>query len=232
MLVFGQVSGSGDGKGYPPPERLEEEIQIYEELDRESPPPKGAIVVVGSSSIQNWRETIAEDFAPLTIIERGFGGSNMNDLLHFADRIVLPYKPRALIVYEGDNDIFGGIAPEKFRDAFLTFITKVHDNLPCCRIYFLSIKPSRERWKWWPMMKEANSLLEAECKKDKRLTFVDVASSMLDDKGLPRQEIFEEHDLHMSRAGYVVWRDALMSILLKEELPFESRNESVAHARE
>ena len=171
--------------------------------------------------MRGWHETIRNDLAPLTVIPRGFGGSNMNDALHFADRIVLPYEPRAVVVYEGDNDIAQGIAPEKVADTFRAFVAKVQDESPNCRIYFLSIKPSIRRWSMWPEMKKANSLIDAECAEDKRLTFVDVASGMLDDEGNPRKEIFEKDDLHMTRDGYVIWRNALRPLLLMLELQFE-----------
>ena len=147
----------------------------------------------------------------------------MNDALHYADRIVLPYKPRAIVVYEGDNDVAQGIAPEKIADTFRAFVKKVHDELPRCRIYFLSIKPSIRRWSLWSKMQMANNLITAECAKDKRLTFVDVASGMLDDEGKPRKEIFKKDNLHMTRDGYIIWRSALRPILVEAELQSETQ---------
>ena len=186
-----------------------------------SPPPSGGIVCIGSSSMRGWHDTIKEDLAPLSLIPRGFGGSNMNDALHYTDRIVLPYKPRAVVLYEGDNDIAHGISPEKVAEKFQAFSTKVHEALPYCRIYVLSIKPSIRRWALWPKAQTANGLINAQCAKDKRLTFVDLAPGMLDEQGSPRKEIFKEDMLHMTRAGYVIWRDTLRPILLKGELQFE-----------
>ena len=232
MPCFGQGSGLGDTKEYPSPERFEKHIQRFESADRELPPPTDAILCVGSSSMRGWHETIRNDLAPLTLIPRGFGGSNMNDVLHYADRVVLPYKPRAIVLYEGDNDIAQRIAPGKVADTFRAFVTKVQEVFPDCRIYFLSIKPSIRRWSLWPRMKEANSLINAECTRDKRLTFVDVASGMLDDEGNPRKEIFKEDNLHMMRGGYEIWRDALRPILLKGELRFEPQNDTSAREPE
>ena len=121
---FGRSAGSSDDKPYPSPERFEEAIQRYETEAGENPPPEGAIVCVGSSSMKGWHETIKTDLAPPTLIPRGFGGSNMNDALHYVDRIVLPYRPRAVIVYEGDNDVAQGITPEKIADTFSAFAGK------------------------------------------------------------------------------------------------------------
>lgn len=223
-----QDSGPDGGAKYGNPERFEETIQSFEAADKKHPPPQGAIVCIGSSSMRGWHGTIKDDLAPLTIIPRGFGGSTMNDLLHYADRVVLSYKPRAIVVYEGDNDIAQGIFPRTITDAFLTFVENVHKQLPECRIYFLSIKPSISRWHFWPEMKEANSLIAAECAKDTRLTFVDVASGMLDDEGNPRGEIFVEDNLHMNRRGYTIWRDLLRPVLLGSELQYEKQKSSVS----
>ncbi len=217
--------GADEAEQYGPPEKFEDDIRAFEKRDEISFPPTGAIVCIGSSSIRGWLSTIADDLAPLSIVPRGFGGSNMNDALHYADRIVLPYKPRAVVVYEGDNDIAQGITPQKISVTFLEFVRKVHGELPECRIYFLSIKPSISRWSLWPKMKEANSLIAAECARDERLIYVDVATSMLDDEGKPRKEIFQADNLHMTRGGYVLWRNALKPILLKAELQFESQED-------
>ena len=164
-------AGSGSDEQYGDPERFEEAIQSFEAADREEPPPHGAIVCIGSSTMRRWHKTIHDDLAPLTVVPRGFGGSNMNDALHYADRIVLPYKPRAVILYEGDNDVNQGIPPRKIADTFQAFVEKIHKELPLCRVYFLAIKPSIKRWHMWPSMEEANSLIAAKCKKDKRLTY-------------------------------------------------------------
>ena len=218
---IGQNSEAGPKKTYQDPARFDKEIQSFEAADLKSPPPAGGIVCIGSSSMRGWHGTIKEDLAPLTLIPRGFGGSNMNDALFYTDRIVLAYKPRAVVLYEGDNDIAHGIPPEEVAEKFQAFFQKVHKALPDCRIYVLSIKPSISRWTLWPKAQAANSLIKSQCEKDKRLTFVDLAPGMLDEQGSPRKEIFKEDKLHMTRAGYVIWRDILRPILLKGELQFE-----------
>lgn len=223
MPCFAQDSQSGREKTYASPKHFEKDIKKFEVSDKTQYPPKDAIVCIGSSSMRDWHETIHTDLAPLTVIPRGFGGSNMNDALHYADRIILPYKPRAIVIYEGDNDIAQGISPEKISDTFGKFVDKVHEQLPECRIYFLSIKPSGARWQLWPEMKEANSLIQTECAQDKRLVFIDIASGMLDDEGSPRKSIFKKDDLHMTRDGYVIWRDTVRPILIKSELQHETQ---------
>jgi lysophospholipase L1-like esterase len=223
ISCLAQDSSPGGGEKYGNPERFEKEIRAFEEADKKQPPPQDGIVCIGSSSMRGWHETIKDDLAPLVIIPRGFGGSNMNDLLHYTDRIVLFYKPRAIVVYEGDNDIAQEISPKTIAETFRKFVKKVHAQLPECRIYFISIKPSISRWHLWPKMKEANGLIAAECSRDNRLTFVDVANPMLDDEGNPRKEIFADDKLHMNRNGYRIWRDLLKPILLGSELEYEKQ---------
>lgn len=208
-------------KQYPNPERFEIEIKPFEAQDRMTSPPVNAIVAFGSSSLKIWNKTINDDLAPLTIIPRGFGGSTMNDALYYLDRVVIPYKPRAVILYEGDNDVAAGISPQKIYDTFLKLVAKIHKELPETRIYFISIKPSPSRWNVWPQMQETNRLIENECDRDLRLTYVDVATSMLDTQGQPMNELFTSDRLHMNKQGYVIWRNVLKPILIEAELKFE-----------
>ena len=170
---------------------------------------------------RSWHDDLYDDLAPLTVIPRGFSGSNMNDVLHYADRIITPYRPRAVLLYEGDNDIAQGIAPEKIQQTFIELVEKVHAELPKTRFYVLSIKPSPSRWHMWPRMQRANELLAQACAQDGRLTYVDVASGMLGEDGEPRGDIFKEDKLHMNRKGYEIWRDALRSVIIKAEWPHE-----------
>ena len=145
----------------------------------------------------------------------------MFDLLHYCDRIVIPYKPRAMVVYEGDNDVSKGVGPEEIRDTFRRLVKRVHQNLPETRIYMLAIKPSYKRREMWSTMKEANRLLAEECAQDSRLHFVDIAKPLLDAEDKARRDLFVEDDLHLNRAGYKRLRDALRPVLMEVELPYE-----------
>jgi lysophospholipase L1-like esterase len=218
---WAQAESASDAGQYPSPERFEDAIKAFEKEDQAHPPPEDAILCIGSSSMRGWHEDIGGDLAPLTLIPRGFGGSNMNDALHFADRIVIPYRPRAIVIYEGDNDTAQGVSPEKIRDTFLAFVTTVHDQLPKTRMYFLAIKPSISRWHLWSKMRKANGLIAEVCSQNELLNFVDTASAMLDPDGKVRDDIFLDDNLHMNRKGYEIWRDVLRPILLESELQYE-----------
>lgn len=209
--------------GYGGSKHFEKDIKKFEENDKKKPPPEGGIVCIGSSSMRGWHGAIKKDLAPLTVIPRGFGGSNMNDVLYFSDRVVINYKPRAILLYEGDNDMQAKIKPEAFLAKFKEFVAKVHKVLPQTRIYVLAVKPSISRWKIWPSMKKSNELLKAECDKNDLLTFIDIATPMLGEDGTPKKGIFKKDNLHMNRAGYDIWTKAVKPILDKKELEHEKK---------
>lgn len=203
--------------------RWEESIQAFEAQDKASPPPENAIVAVGSSSILYWHDRIQDDLAPLTIIPRGFGGSTTKDADYMIDRIVIPYKPRAVLYYEGDNDIGAfDIAPKQVLDTFISFKDKLHQALPDTRIYVIAIKPSLARWDKWSLMFEANSLLKKHCAQDERLTYIDIAGPMLSKIMKPKPDLFVDDGLHLNENGYDVWTETIRPILLDGEAQYEA----------
>ena len=202
---------------YPDPERFRPAIDAFLAAEAEAPPPRGAIVAVGSSSMRGWHRRMAEDLAPLQVIPRGFGGSNMADALHFVDELVLRHEPRAVLLYEGDNDAALGASPERILADFDAFTNAVHQRLPEARVYVLAIKPSLARWQLWDVMQAANAALAERAEADPRIVFVDVATPMLDADGRPQADIFIADGLHMNDAGYDIWRDAVYPVLLAGE---------------
>lgn len=206
---------------FPPPERFVGEVDAFVCEDARSRPAPGGIVGTGSSSMVFWKDRIAADLSPLTVIPRGFGGSTMYDLWSYLDQVVLVHAPRAAVIYEGDNDIAAGAAPEDVRDMFLAIAATIHRRLPGTRIWVLAVKPSPSRWEMWPEMARTNELLRAACAADERLRFVDVASPMLGADGTPRPELYLEDRLHLSDAGYDLWTDLVAPPLLAEEGRFE-----------
>ena len=190
------------------PTKWEEDIREFEERDKAEPPPKNAVLFVGSSSIRMW-ENLAQDFSGVKTIQRGFGGSQMEDLLHYMDRIVLPYEPAKIFVYEGDNDIAANKKPAEVARQFHTFVKRVHEKLPRTEVYFIAIKPSPSRWKLAQQGRAANALIKTYAERTPRVHFVDIWTPMLDDEGKPREELFIEDKLHMNKAGYAIWVEAL-----------------------
>jgi lysophospholipase L1-like esterase len=188
------------------PEKWTAAIDAFTKADATNPPPTGAVVFVGSSSIVKWK-SLAEDFPDQKTVNRGFGGSELFDSVFYADRIVTPYKPRVVVVYAGDNDLKAGKSPETVAADFKAFRTKVHAAVPTARIVFIGIKPSLSRWDIRDKGIKANALIAADCATDKkRLVFVDVWQAMLGANGEPRPELYLADKLHMTPAGYAVWK--------------------------
>lgn len=190
----------------------ESEIKKFEEADRQNPPPTGAVLFVGSSSIRLWR-TLEKDFPDIKVINRGFGGSRIEDSTYFADRIIVPYKPRLVLLYAGDNDLSMGKTRDQVFEDYKAFVAKLRDRLGDVRIAFISIKPSLARWSLADKMVSVNEMIRRYASKDKRLIFIDVYSAMLGVDGKPRPELFVEDGLHMTPAGYSLWRSIIAKYL-------------------
>jgi lysophospholipase L1-like esterase len=182
---------------------FEAEIRAFEASDKTNPPPSGAILFIGSSSIRLWK-TLAQDFPEHKVLNRGFGGSQIADSVQFADRIVFPYNPRMIVFYAGGNDINAGKSSEKVFADFKEFAEKVRSRLPTTRLTYISIAPNPARWKQVEKVKAANSMIEDYCKAN-HLTFINVFPHMLGADGQPRPEIYADDRLHMNAKGYALW---------------------------
>jgi lysophospholipase L1-like esterase len=187
----------------------EKEINAFLELDKKDFPKKNGVLFVGSSSIRGWR-TLGDDFPDLRTINRGFGGSHLEDVNFYAEQIVLPYKPKLIILYAGENDLASGKSIEQVFNDIKRFVSIVHQKLSKTRLIFVSLKPSPSRWELTPKFKELNGLIKTETEKDKRLLFVDVWSPMLDADGQPKKDIFLGDKLHMNAKGYKIWHEMLL----------------------
>jgi len=194
------------------PAQWKAEIDRLTAADATQPAPHDAIVFVGSSSIRFWT-TLAQDFPQLPVMNRGFGGSEMADSVFYADRIVLPYHPRLVVVYAGENDIAAGKPPETVLADFQAFRAKVHAALPKTRIIYLAMKESPVRARVRAQVLAGNRLIAADCATDPRCTFVDVATPLLDAQGRTRPELFRADGLHLLPAGYAIWTRVLAPYL-------------------
>ncbi|HEV2017378.1 MAG TPA: SGNH/GDSL hydrolase family protein [Gemmatimonadaceae bacterium] len=194
------------------PSQWEPDFAQFEAQDRANPPRPGSIVFVGSSSIRMWA-SLDRDFPSVPVLNRGFGGSEAGDVAQFAERIVVPYKPPVVVFYAGDNDLAAGKTPAQVLDAFQSFVATMHRELPGTRVVFVSIKPSIARWNIVDKMRAANQLVRDYARTDDRLVYVDVFTPMLDASGLPRRELFLEDGLHMTSAGYAIWRELIAPVI-------------------
>ena len=204
------------------PTRFAKEFDAFAEEDKVTPPPEGAIAITGSSSIRRWHPTMKEDLAPLTVIPRGFGGSTMEDALYWIDQAAIQYKPRAVVVYEGDNDTGSyHVPPAKIAEQFQAIADKVHAALPETRVYVVSVKPSVSRWATWSEAVKTNELLQAIAAKEPLVIYIDVATPMLQANGEVMTDIFVEDNLHLNPKGYEIWSAAIKGPLMKGEAQYE-----------
>jgi alpha-L-arabinofuranosidase len=181
--------------------RWEGEIAAYEQADRTNPPPPGGVLFIGSSTIRLWK-TLAEDFPGHRVINRGFGGSQIADATHFAERVIFPYRPRAVFLRAGGNDLHAGKSPERVFADFKAFVNKVHAKLPQTEIVFISLSPSVARWSEAEQTKKLNQLVRDYVKGKKRLKYIETYETTLGPDGKPRPELFVEDKLHFNAEGY------------------------------
>ena len=197
----------------PDPARFAYDIRNFAARDRKNWHPRDAILFVGSSSIRNWHT--AEAFPDLPVINRGFGGSQISDVNHYFDEIVVRYRPKVIVFYSGDNDTQAGKSPQQIFADFAKFVARVHESLPDTHIFSLPIKPSLARWDKWPQMQQTNALMANLDKRDDRLEIIDTATPLLGPDGQPRKELYVNDGLHLNPKGYAVWNEILAPVLKK-----------------
>lgn len=189
-------------------------IRAFEEQDRRQPPEPGQAVFVGGSSIRFWN-TLATDMSPIPVLNRGFGGAQLRDVLHYADRVILSYRPRAVVIYAGENDLgswwaWPGLVVERFQQ----LVERLRQSDPKLPILVLAIKPSPHFAARLARQQEANRQLRAYCEMMPGLRFIDVASPLLDAEGRLRPELYRD-GLHLNAAGYALWREEVRPALLE-----------------
>ena len=214
FLLFAAFPAHAVAVPPPDPARFAEEIRAFVRADSLEPAPRGAIVFYGSSSIRMWHERLADDFTPFVVMGRGFGGSTMSEAAHHVDRVIVSLDPWAVVLYEGDNDIEMGRTPGELVRDFVRLTARLRAKRPATHVFVLAIKPSEARWARWPQAQEANARLAALCRRSPdRMTFIDVATPLLDRDGRPRPEMYLADRLHLSAPAYDAWRDALYPVL-------------------
>ncbi len=193
-------------------DKSEEAILAFEKKDALAMPAPGGIVFIGSSSFTKWT-TAAQDLAPLPIINRGFGGSTFPEVIHYADRTIFKYDPKAVVIYcENDMFVSKGKSPEQVRDEYVKLTKLIHDKSPKAKIYGVSLKPSPSRWNMRGDVMKANQLIQEFIKTDKRHQYIDIWNIMLKD-GRPDGSIFLGDSLHMNEQGYKRWIKVFKPIL-------------------
>lgn len=194
------------------PARFEGEVRKYELIDRRTPPPARPVLVTGSSSVRLWTNLVT-DFPNRPMLNRGFGGSEMSDLVAYFDRLVRPYHPAIIVVYEGDNDLAAGKSVDEVYAGFLKFLQRVRVDLPGTPVALMAVKPSPSRQQWMANQRDLNTRLEALARSGPGVSFIDTFHPLLDASGVPRSEYYQADKLHLTPAGYAVWQGVLEAAL-------------------
>ena len=181
----------------------EGEIAAFERRDVSNPPPENAVLFVGGRDLRLWPR-FAEDMAPVTVIQRGFGGAQISHIDHYRARIVLPYDPRAVVVMAGEADLSDvrGRRPEDLLDDFRTLALSLRAEGEDAPIYFVSLRPAPAREERWYGQQRANALIADYVRGEKEMYFIDVSSAMLDDKGNIRDDLYRWDGLTLNGKGY------------------------------
>lgn len=212
-VCAGAVFAAGE-KAQPGVSRWEKDIAAFERADATNPPPKGAILFIGSSTIRMWK-TLKQDFPQHTVINRGFGGSEIADSTAFAPRIVFPYAPKAIYLRAGGNDLWAGKSVDQVFADFQAFVSTVHAKLPETDIVYISLSPSLARWKQAGVTKELNEKVAAFIKGKPHLRYVETYDIVYGADGQGRPELFIKDKLHFNAAGYTLLAERVRADLLK-----------------
>jgi lysophospholipase L1-like esterase len=201
-------SASGD------PNAWESSIRQFEAQDKFLPPTPGGILFIGSSTFTLW-STLEKDMSPLKTINRGFGGSKIADIARYFDRIVLPYKPKAIVLFVGTNDIAGRrpATAQQVYQGYITFVRQVKNTLPKTRIYYVAISPTPLRWKYWAIASEANRLIKEYSTKDSMLHFIDTTAKFIGPDGNPDHKLYRIDRLHPNKKGYAVLAETIKPVI-------------------
>lgn len=194
-----------------------DEIQAFKKQDSLHKPPANAIVFTGSSSFRMWKD-VQDYFPGYTILNRAFGGATLPDVIRYVNDVIIPYKPKQVVIYCGDNDLAtrdATINGDTVANRFITLFKLIRKKLPKTSIVYVSIKPSPSRTRLMAQMEDANQQIRDFLRTKKRTAFVDVYHKMLNNDGTPIKELFKEDNLHMNDKGYAIWKTELQPWLKK-----------------
>ncbi len=196
----------------PPSARWENDIAAIDKKLSQRPSPHADVVFVGSSSIRLW--DLPKSFPNLDAVNHGFGGSQLDDSVHYFDRLVTAASPRVIVLYAGDNDVNAGKSPEVVLRDFQRFMKEVDNQVPKCeRVVFIAIKPSLKRWHLKDTIVKANALVAAACAEHPKAVYADIWPPSLNDAGEPRPELLASDQLHLTPAGYEAWTSVISPLL-------------------
>jgi lysophospholipase L1-like esterase len=186
------------------PKRFQSEIDKIVARDS-SHRDENLVVFAGSSTFRMWG-TLQEDFPSHHILNHGFGGSEMSDLLFYVDELIIRNEPSQVFIYEGDNDLNHGKQYKEILRTADKLVDAIRTKLPAtAEIIFVTAKPSPSRWQHKKKYRQFNRKLKRWTKRKANVKTLDTWAVMLDKEGNPKPELFIEDRLHMNAKGYALW---------------------------
>jgi len=210
LTTFSLSQAFGAESPDPDPGRFAKSIEAFVAWDSKNSFPERGMLFVGSSSVRGWPTAMA--FPGKPIINRGFGGSELSDVLHYYDQVIKPYSPVKVFLYAGDNDIGNGKTADQVFEDYKELVVRFRADLPDSKLVFISLKPSKDRWEKWPIMVAANRMIREYTAKHDDLWYVDLATPLLDNDSEPK-DVFLDDGLHLNGEGYRLWQEALAPFL-------------------
>lgn len=186
-----------------------DEIHVFNVEDEVYPPQGCETLFVGSSSFRFWFD-MKRDFGRYRILKRGFGGAQISDIGYRFDQVVGRYHPERIAFYAGENDLDAGKPPEAVFEDFVRFMDRKSEVLGSTPVFYVSAKPSLSRWAQFENQSKLNGMIEQLASEREDLVYVDIVTAMLKD-GKPDPSLFIADGLHMKAAGYVLWRQQIVS---------------------
>jgi lysophospholipase L1-like esterase len=211
LIAVITAPAAATGQPGPDPRRFEADIAAFEAADRASPPPAGAVLFVGSSSIRYWNVT--EAFPGRSVIKRGFGGSHVSDNIYFADRVIVAYKPALIVFYAGDADVAGGKQADQIAADYRALVALIHAKLPAARTIVIGTKPSPAHWAQMDTIRAANAAVRRLAEADPLVEYVDVEAALLGPDGRPRADFYADNGLNLNERGYDAWNAAVRAVI-------------------
>ena len=198
----------------PAADRFEAEIVAFEQADRQGDTLRSGVLFTGSSSIRMWK-SLREDMTGFRVLNRGFGGATIPEVLRYSDRYLFVHQPQVIVFYCGENDIAAGASPEQVYGRFKVFAELVAERLPDTKLLYLSMNPSPERWAMWDQFQRGDQLIRAYINDYPQIDYLSTAKTMLDEEGSVKADIFIEDGLHLNAKGYAAWTAQIRPLLTK-----------------
>ncbi len=194
--------------------RFDDEVSMIAMRDFQKDDQKQLVLFTGSSSVRLWTN-LQSEFNNVQILNTGFGGSTMEELLHYSDILIFKYSPDKIFIYEGDNDIVLGHSTDRILKATETLLAKIQFKLPKTQVYLIAAKPSVARWEYRALYLELNHSYQQLSKCQRVFKYIDIWKPMLGDDGNPMPDIFIDDNLHMNSKGYSIWAEKMQKYLKK-----------------